>query len=128
MKNVVVAAVALSVLLLFTSGAHAQTWYSGYPQTGPSTGQIAVRATMTLPSGISTTGSVIVQAWPVGGGVMIQANDLIRDGQTGAIDTGVQYIGGLTSGQNYNVTVIIQGTDGTNTYNYETDPATATAK
>jgi hypothetical protein len=128
MKNFVAAAVALSVLLLFTSGAHAQTWYSGYPQTGPSTGQIAVRATVTLPSGITTSGPGIIQAWPVGGGVMIQAEFLIDTGRSGFIDTGVQYIGSLTSGQNYNVTVMIPGTDGTNTYNYTTDPATAKAK
>jgi hypothetical protein len=129
MKNAVTAALALSAILLFTSGARANPdWYDGFPKTGTNAGTILVRATANFAAGTTTNGTVIVKYWNTGGGAIKQQNFTIKANQTGPIDTGELTVTGLTSGQKYNVTITIQGMSGGVTYNFTADPGTATAK
>jgi VCBS repeat-containing protein len=67
--------------------------------------------------------------WPVGGGSAKTFGYAITAGQTGQnINWGEFTVATLTSGQNYNVTVTVDATDGTATYHLTTDPAQAKAK
>jgi len=124
-----IASLSLGVFFVFASAAWANPdWSSGYPKSGPTSGTIVVKGTVTLNCTQQTTGTVTVRTWPVDGGAETSQDFTITSGQTGMITWGELTVTGLTPAQNYNVVVEIGVIDNSMaTYNLSPDPGTATA-
>jgi hypothetical protein len=126
---VVFSLVVISSLSTSAARAANPAWADGYPKTGTTNGTILVKGTINLGEGLSTTGLVTVMVWSAGGGPAKSFGYSITAGQTGVgITWGEFPVGSLARGQQYNVIVTIDATDGTSTFHFTTDPAKATAK
>lgn len=131
MKLLLITAVTCLTALTLVSTARAVpplTWEAGYPKTGPTVGGIVVKGSLNLAPGTTTTGGCLISAVPVGGGTVHTKAFTIAANQSGLIPWGEEEITGLTSNQQYNVTVQITVQTGSTIFTLATDPKVATAK